>query len=66
MQLLYLTRNYLRTRKVKANYGSMRRSLLRHSRSAAAAVAAAAEAMRHNKNGIIVTAVRLNKTFNLT
>ena len=65
VQFLHLTRNYLRTRKVKAHYGSMRSSLLRHACSTSAAVTAAAEAVRHNKNGIIITAVRLNKAFNL-
>ena len=65
VQLLHLTRNYLRTHKVKAHYGSMRSSLMRNARSTSAAVAAAAEAVRHNKNGIIITTVRLNKTFNL-
>ena len=64
-QLLHLTRNYLRTCKVEAHHGSMRSSLMRHACSTSAAVAAAAEAVRHNKNSIIITAVRLNKTFNL-
>ena len=62
-QLLHLTRNYLRTCKVKANYGSMRSSLLRHSCSASAAVTAAAKAMCHNEYSIILTAVRFYNTF---
>lgn len=62
-QLLHLTRNYLRTRKVKAHYGSVCSSLLRHSCSASAAVTAAAEAVRHNEYSIILTAILFYNTF---
>ena len=65
-QLLHLTRNYLRTRKVEAHYGSVCSSLLRHSCSASAAVTAAAEAMRHNEYSIILTPIRFYNTLYFT